>query len=229
MAKGGGFLMARPSNPTAARPHFSGSQRLATVESLDAFVRTADRGAEFVYCEAPEPIRGETWARVGELVRDELVRSHQRRREGGGFEFFVVRTGRQPREKASPQQRALADGPTSAIFAILKREASLVLPCSSDAELARKVGLSNRIQAQNRVRRLIEVGLIASTVAYENGVPKRVVTIIATGKRTALPPKWALLERAARADASGAREAGSRQSPGLPARAGFPKGRSGAL
>jgi hypothetical protein len=132
---------------------FSGQQKLATVEAVDAFVRTADRGAEFVYCEAREPMRGETWARVGELVQ---------------------------------------------------------------AELARQVGLSTRILAQNRVRRLIEVGLIESTVAHEGGVPRRVVTIVETGRRTKLPPKWAALEAAARNDSQAAGNAVPRTNPAAP-------------
>jgi hypothetical protein len=195
---------------------FSGQQKLATVEAVDAFVRTADRGAEFVYCEAREPMRGETWARVGELVQAELVRSHQRRRQGGGFEYFIVRTGKARAQRMNPQQAALADAATATILQILKRAANVGADCPSDAELARQVGLSTRILAQNRVRRLIEVGLIESTVAHEGGVPRRVVTIVETGRRTKLPPKWAALEAAARNDSQAAGNAVPRTNPAAP-------------
>lgn len=217
--------MARPSDPTGSRRFFVGVQSVATVESLNAFVRSAKALDEFVYCAALDPIRGETWSRVGELVQQGLVRSHQRKRQGGGSEWFVVRTAKKPRREPTPQEAVLDDGKTKAMFDILCRAANMGDECPSDAELGRKVGIE-RSQASWRFKRLVLVELVESQVVYEDGVPRRVVTIVKTGKRTALPPKWRALEAAA------ARDAGGMAGPdaaAAPARSTFPRSRRGAL
>lgn len=175
---------------------FAGQQTLATVDDLDAFVRRAAPEQRFTYCEAPDLIRSETSARVNELAAEGLVRPHRTRRQGGGWEFYVVRTRKGMAARPDPVSAALADAPTDLIFRALKRAANLGMPCPTDTELARKAGLNSRDQAQWRVRKLIDLGLIQSTLAYEGGVPSRVVTIMATGKFTALPSKWAALWQA---------------------------------
>jgi hypothetical protein len=195
--------MARGGTSTASA-FFTGRQTIATVDDLDAFVRRAAAEQSFTYCEAPELIRSETSARVTDLAGQGLVRPHRRRRQGGGWVFFVVRTRKPLAAKPDPVQKALSDPATDLIFRALKRAANLGQPCHSDAELARIAGLNTRDQAQWRFRSLIEAGLIASTLAYEGGVPSRVVTIAegphagsAGGKFTALPKKWAALQAAA--------------------------------
>ena len=196
----------------SAQSRFHGHQTVAPADAVEAWTRTAAKGDSFVYCSAIELIRGETSAKVRELVQRGLVTSHQRRRAGGGWEFFVLRTSLVPKE--APRQR---DHAADTILSALKRAANLGLACPSDVELARVAGLSTRDQAQWRVRKLVDEGVIQSTVAHENGVPTRVVTIVATGKRTALPPKWAALERAT------LRGAGTAAAPS------YPRGRGGAL
>jgi hypothetical protein len=188
----------------SAAPFFIGGQKLATIDDLDAFVRRARPDESFTYCEAPELIRSETSARVTELAADGLVRPHRKRRDGGGWEFTIMRTRKGFPAKADPVRAALADEATDLVFRALKRAAILGLPCPTDSDLMRKAGLFSRDQAQWRVRKLIDVGLISSAQAYEGGVPSRVVTISegryaggAAGKFTALPKKWAELQRAA--------------------------------
>jgi len=190
-----------------AQPFFTGAIVVQPASALERFVRSAPAGAEFVYCEATEPQYGETWTRAAELARDGLVRAHHRRRAGGGWEYYAVRTAKRLPREQSPAEKLLGDRAAAAIFAELKRAASLGLPCPSDADLKRKAGLNSRDQAAWRVRRLIDAGLITSTLAYEGGVPTRVVTIAETrhagsagGKFTALPKKWAELQRAAQRD-----------------------------
>lgn len=211
---------------TGSGGHFSGSQRVAPVGALDAFARTAKPGDEFVYCEAPDLVRCETSTRARELVQAGVIRTHQRRRAGGGWEYFAVRTRYKPPAPVTPAAAALADPATDSIFRQMKRAANLNLPCPSDAQLARSAGLESRKQSAWRVRRLVDAGLIESTLAYEGGVPTRVVTICcgphagtAGGKFTALPKKWAALQAAA------AREL----KAGTPVSATYPRGRSGAL
>jgi hypothetical protein len=107
----------------------------------------------------------------------------------------------------SPQEEAMADRAIGAIYAELKRAAILGLPCPTDTELFRKAGLNTRDQAQWRVRKLIDLGLVSSTQAYEDGIPRRVITIApsrwagaAAGKFSALPKKWAALRSAAKSE-----------------------------
>jgi hypothetical protein len=183
---------------------FVGPQKLATVDDLDAFVRRAGPEESFVWCEALEQIASLTKARVTELIADGLVRNHALKRAGGGYEFTVFRTGKRLAAKGDPVTAALSDPATDVIFRALKRAANLGLPCPTDTDLMRTAGLAIRQSAQQRVRKLIELKLIQSTVAYEGGVRTRVVTIAAGpcagsagGKTTRLPPRWAAMAKAA--------------------------------
>jgi hypothetical protein len=194
---------------------FVGAVALQPMAALDAFVRAAEAGNEFVYCEAPSPMHGDTWTRAGELAQQGLIRTHQRRRPGGGWQYYAVRTGRSLPREVNAQDKILADRATAAIFAQLKREANMGQPCSSDTDLARHAGLTTRAQAQWRVRGLVIAGLIESQLVYEAGVPSRVITIARTrhaggaaDKTTALPKKWASLRAAAQRDAGGAAAGG---------------------
>lgn len=188
----------------AARKFYTGAQRVATPRELDAFVAGAKRGERFVYCEAPDLIRGETADHARELGCQGYVTTHHERRAGGGWSFFVQRT---PKPVAALSRKtAMDDEALETIFRALKRAANLRQRCPSDAELAQLAGLDTRYQAQWRVRKLAELGMIQSTLVYEDNVPSRVVTIVDTGKFTAMPPKWAALQRAAERDVSGKEE-----------------------
>jgi len=199
--------MARGGFQTA-KIRFEGTIVLHPPSALDAFVRVAVAGNEFVYAEAPEPPRtAECWQHAAALAADGLITTHHRRRAGGGWQYFAMRTGRPLRGRAEAKQSVLDDPATELIFRELKRAANFERPCPSDEELKRKAGLSTRDQAQWRVRKLIDAGLVSSTVAYEGGVPTRVITIAegqlagsAGGKSTALPKKWAAAQQAARRD-----------------------------
>jgi hypothetical protein len=199
VAGGNDPFKPRTAKPTEARS-FIGPQKLVLADALDAFVRQAEPRARLVYCEAPEPMYGETWSRVTDWARLGFVTPLTEKRAGGGRCYIVERTRKRFTREQSPQDKALADPATDTIFRELKRAANFQQPCPSDAELARRAGLSSRHAAQFRFRQLISAGLIESTLAYEGGVPSRVVTIAvgpmagsAGGKFTALPKKWANL------------------------------------
>jgi hypothetical protein len=192
-----------------SQPFFAGVEQLAPPEAIAAWLKQAAAGDEFVYCEARSPLRGEGWVRISELARDGLVRTHDRKRAGGGKVYYAVRTRKGLPQKADPMAAALGDPATEIIFRALKRAANLDLPCPSDGELAKAAGLDMRQKASWRIRRLADAGLIGSTQVYDGGVPARVVTILATrhagaaaGRFTALPRKWAELRRAAERDAA---------------------------
>lgn len=183
---------------------FTGVETLAPPEAIDAWLRDAASGDEYVYCEAREPLRGEGWVRMGNLAQQGFVRTHERRRAGGGKQFFAVRTTLGLPKRRDPQEETLADRATDLIYRALKRAANFDQACPSDVELARTAGLGTRAQAQWRVRRLIDAKLIGSMLAYEGGVPFRVVTVLksrfagtAAEKQTALPGKWRAMRKAA--------------------------------
>lgn len=167
------------------KAHFQGLQKLATVDDLDAFVRRARPGESFVYCEAPDLIRGETSLRVAALTGDGLVRPHHVRRQGGGWEWFVVRTGKGLPKKKSAAEQALSDPFTETIYRAIKRAANFGDPCPSLAQMARIAGLDTRPQAAWRFRKLINAGLIESEIVYDKGVPGRIVTVVESGRKTA--------------------------------------------
>lgn len=201
-----------------AAPQFVGSQRLLTVAEVDCFVRRAAKGERFVYCEALSLPAGPTAAHVRELARRGIVLTLQERRAGGGTNYLIQRTGfvlsggnnsagsGRVGVRPDPGGRN-ADPALDIIRRRITRAANFGLKCPSDAELAVEVraelnlDIFTRDQAQARIRKLVDKGIIHSTVATEGGVPTRVVTVLASGKRTALPPKWAALERARRAGA----------------------------
>lgn len=184
---------------------FHGVEAIAPPQSLETWLRRANAGDEFIYCEARAPIRTETWYRAGELARDGLIRTHERKRAGGGKVYFAVRTRKVlPSAKDDPVATALADPITDTIFRALKRAANMAQACPTDSELMRMTGLDQRQQAGWRVRRLVKVGLIKSMQVYESHVPARVVEILPTkhagaagGKCTAFPKKWRDLREAA--------------------------------
>jgi hypothetical protein len=193
----------------ADKERFAGIQGTARIEALDAWWRAALEGDEFIYCEALSPIRDETWHRAGELARSGYLRTHSRKRGGGGHSYFAVRTAKRLTPTVNPIDAALADAATETIFRALKRAANFDRPCPTDTELAAIAGLASRAQAQHRIRKLLDLGLVKSEVHYDSGVPSRVVTIaegkwagVSAGKRTALPKKWAALQAAAARDAA---------------------------
>lgn len=165
----------------ASAAHYVGAIDVKSAQALDQFVRAAPPLAELVYCEAPEPQRSAGgWRRAGELAQDGLVNLFSRRRAGGGWQYYAVRTKKCLPRQQSPEQKVLDDRATAIIFTELKRAAGLGLRCPSDADLARKAGLNSRNQAAWRVRELIRVELIDSVQHYRAGVPTRVVTIKAS-------------------------------------------------
>lgn len=173
---------------------FSGAQHVADGASLDAWVGHAGFGERLIYCSAPSLIAGPGKAKALELEQLGLVRLAQQRRAGGGFDYLMIRSSKALR--APKAATAAGDPALETILRALKRAANFDRPCPSDAQLAALAELGTRAQAQWRIRKLVESGVIRSMIVTEGGVAHRVVTIAASGKRTALPPKWAALEAA---------------------------------
>ena len=68
------------------------------------------------------------------------------------------------------------------IYKILVEAARRGVPCPTNAEIAIRVGLSGAVAASYRMRRLVASGRIE--VDEPSPLERRVVTIVATGKRT---------------------------------------------
>lgn len=186
--------MARGGELGRKLPGFIGSQRVASPAELTSFVARASAGERFVYCEAPCLIRGETSVLASAMQQQGLVMLVQPRRPGGGFDFIAVRTGLRAGRR-SPAAEALGERATEAVFRALKRAANLARRCPTQSELAKSLEVEGieitTDQVKARIRKLVDAKLIESRVVFENGVQMRVVRIVATGKQTALPPKWA--------------------------------------
>ncbi len=179
------------ANTRGGAMRFSGAAHAVDAATIEAWVKRAAKDDQLIYCAAPELIRGEGSGRVGELVAAGVVRSHQARRAGGGWEFIIVRTGYALRgTTAAPRRPRPLEPEDQAILSALRRAVNFTWPCPSDAELARSAGLATRDQAQWRVRKLIQRGLIASEQVTEDGVTTRIVTIVGPdgAARTTLPP-----------------------------------------
>lgn len=161
---------------------------VVSVADLDGFVRSAEKNAEFIYCRASAPPRDSaTWKRAGELARDGLVTTHSKRICGVVHDYIVMRTARPVPPPASEAELALSDRANALIYDVMVGAAEQGLPCPSTSALAQVADLASRDAAQYRVRRLIDAGLIESELVYCNRVATRVVTIVATGNRTAEP------------------------------------------
>ncbi len=71
---------------------------------------------------------------------------------------------------------------TRMVLRQLARAAGRGEPCPTNAELARAVGLKDAVAASYRMRRLVKDGAIV--VEEPSPIERRVVTIVATGKKT---------------------------------------------
>jgi DNA-binding Lrp family transcriptional regulator len=68
------------------------------------------------------------------------------------------------------------------VLRLLAQAASKGLPCPTNAELAKRIGLKDAVAASYRVRRLVQSGAIV--VEEPSPSERRVVTIVATGAQT---------------------------------------------
>lgn len=181
-------------------PIYAGAVRVPDAAELAAWAEKARAGDRFVYCEASALVQGDTARLAAELEQAGLVVLAQTRRAGGGFEFAATRT-RLRAATAIKAQPAGQDPESEVILRLLRQAARLKLPCPSLKDLSRKlegVGIELTVgQVRHRFDRLIDDGLIRSTVYSDNGANVRVVTIAATGESTRVPPQWAALQRSA--------------------------------
>ena len=189
---------ARTRMVTAKAPAFFGEVRVPSASALRSWVTQAVSGDQFIYCEASSLVAGETAALAKTLEQDGLVTLAQLRRAGGGYRYTAIRTSR--RAGGAPHAvLAELDPASEAILRHLRRAANLNRLCPSRADLVKSLAAEDihltEGQLRHRLDRIIEIGLIRSTVHSDSGTNVRVVTFPATGKRTALPHRLAALQR----------------------------------
>lgn len=164
---------------------------------LEAWLVKASAGASMTYATGasldhrhPVAVLVRDWIDSGEVnpvkrrhpVSGELMHQVQRRGRLRGSE-----SGESPAAPLRPAAALLPDdeSPEGVIYRALLRASNLLLPCPTNAELARLAGLHDADAASYRLKRLRDLGLISIDTSGTTRNAARVVRITATGKRTA--------------------------------------------
>lgn len=169
-------------------------QMMMKPDQFDRWVKNAAPGDDVVYATGARPAEG-----IGAVVRslhEQGLVAMTSKRGDDGFRFIAQRLP-DPRPSQvrarKPVNRgrftlAANDGKmtTRAVLRILTQAASKGLPCPTNAELAKRVGLNGAVAASYRVRRLVQAGAIV--VEEPSPLERRVVTIVASGKKTMRAP-----------------------------------------
>lgn len=159
-------------------------------EQFRSWAERAQPGEDVVYAEGVRP-----GAAIGAMVRglrDAGLVAMTSKRVDGRLRFIAQRLpDPRPSQLRARQvsqrgrfQLAANDGAmtTRAVLRILQQAAARGLPCPTNEELAKRVGLNGKVAASYRVRRLVQLGKIS--VEEPSPLERRVVTILATGKQT---------------------------------------------
>lgn len=163
----------------------AGAAMTMQVDQLHSWVARARPGDDVVYDIGVRP--GDAiGAAVRALHHSGLV-TMTAKRVDGGFRHIAQRLPDRAARRAPARGRvrlAANDAKMTmrAVLRILQQAASRDLPCPTNAELARRIGLKDAVAASYRVRRLVAAGKIV--VEEPSPLERRVVTIVATGKST---------------------------------------------
>ena len=153
-------------------------------DALESWADNAEPGQRITYASGPAELpEHPTFVLAGSLRRQGAVITHIKRRDdGGGFDFLAVRRARDVAEQVRNTATVDDDDLDQIVLRELRRCASLQWACPTNAELARRCGLKDALQASYRMRKLIEAGHIL--VEGRGPMQRRIVTIVATGKQT---------------------------------------------
>ncbi|CAD7335268.1 winged helix-turn-helix domain-containing protein [Sphingomonadales bacterium 56] len=165
--------------------------QLMSPEQMRAWVRQARPGEDVVYSLGARP--ADTIAAAVRAMHEEGLVAMTSKRVTGGFRFIAQRLPdshserareREPQNRGRFSRREIKGRRTAErlIMKILTAAAEKAQPCPTNAELARRVGLSGAVAASYRMRRLVAAGDIV--VEEPSPIERRVVTIVATGKKT---------------------------------------------
>lgn len=183
-----------PSTACGGPPPRSGEDRADWImpqAEVKSWLERARAGERLVYAHGRQLIRGETSLYVRDLALAGAVDPTQTRNRAGGFDYTIQKRGNGGSRPAPRAAGASLEEASDIILRTLTRQANLGLRAASDSELAKLAGLATKGMAAWRVRKLVQRGLIrteAVTTGPEAGW--RIVTITASGHRTAGPPSW---------------------------------------
>jgi hypothetical protein len=165
-------------------------------QQLSDWAERAQAGEDVVYCTGvrPDDMIG---AAARALRESGIVTLTTRRMAAGGFRFIAQRLA-DPRPSQIRARRRTNSGQfrpgqcqpasgdakrtTRAVLRLLVQAANRDAPCPTNAEIAVRVGLNGSVAASYRMRRLVRDGLIQ--VEEPGPLERRIVTIVATGKKT---------------------------------------------
>jgi hypothetical protein len=131
--------MARLAGSVALRP----VAHALDVADVENWVATAEVGAELVYAWGFAPPRERAaWTRARELSDENEVRLHDRRRTGGDREWYMVKRPVPVGVTVVPPVVDPAEETEEmAVLRVLRRHVGLGLPCPTNAEIGKQVGL----------------------------------------------------------------------------------------
>lgn len=158
-----------------------------SVADFDAWVAGARPGETVIYAGGVAiPRHQPAWTHARVLADDGVVTLVSRRSAAGArtWEYLAQRLA--PPVDVSPAPLRVVsddDDPAAILLRELRRAANLGLPCPDNATLARRAGLRDAKAASYRIGCLVQ-GRVIAVEQQGPGLP-RVVTMLATGKRTA--------------------------------------------
>ncbi len=155
----------------------------AEVDELDHWVSIALPGERCIYATGPELPRGAPAVSRARILAESGLVTLTTQAIVGGRNFIAVRCAIDPNKPVvdrhvPPQEDALAEK----VLARLRRAANFSQLCPTNAELARDCGLKDADAASYRIKKLIRERKIR--VEDQGPNRRRIVTIVATGRRT---------------------------------------------
>lgn len=147
-------------------------------DDIAAFAARAQAGEQMVYGRGERPPR-EVVRAMAPLVEAGIL-SPVSKREAGGHLFMVQRTsmafGARGPSRGRVRRRRITKSSFSLVLDCIVQAARRGMPCPTNDELAARCGLSGKVAASYRVRRLVATGRIA--VEDRSPLGRRVVTIL---------------------------------------------------
>lgn len=145
------------------------------------WVSNAAAGDAVVYARGDAPPRQA--AAVARLMQDQgLIDLTRRRETTGRFQFIIQRRAKPFAAPTTRARRFARSSAETAILRMIRAAIRLRQPCPTNAEFAAGAGLSGRLAASYRLRRLVAAGTI-NLLDY-GPFEHRVAVLVETGQAT---------------------------------------------
>lgn len=189
-ARGIAAAKAASSNPADAPRAPAISSWTSSIVAINRWLKASATGDQFIYAHGHNLLDPALAEHVRKLAAEGEVKMRTRRAADGVFDYFVIRdrvriVAVHPRKAQGP----VLDEATNGLLLKLKAVARAGERCPSDKALAAAIGLE-RNQVSWCFRKLRDLELISTEIVATPSDPKfRIVTIVASGDRTALPTR----------------------------------------